>query len=66
MLTLRKCSQVLQGLLEVFTVKSADQLNTVTTTVAAGKAMPQVLAETDHKSVWIIATVDGTWANQPV
>jgi hypothetical protein len=55
----------LQGVLEVFAVKSADQINKVTT-VAAGKAMPQVLAETDHKGVWVVATVNGTWANKPV
>ncbi len=52
--------------MEVFTVKSSNQVNNVTTRVAAGKAIPQVLSETDHKGVWIITTVNGTWANKPV
>jgi hypothetical protein len=51
---------------EVFTVESANQINIVTTTVAAGKAIPEVLAEADHKGVWIITTMDGTWTNKPV
>jgi hypothetical protein len=64
--TLCQRSQVVQGLLEVFAVKSADQVNKVTATVAAGIAIPQVLAETDHKSVRVVPTVNGAWANQPV
>jgi hypothetical protein len=52
-------------LLEVFAVKSADQIDNITT-VTAGKAIPQILAETDHKSVWIVTAVQGAWANQPI
>ena len=66
LLTPGKHPQILQGLLEVFTVKFADQVNIVTTAIAAGKAIPQVLADTNHKSVWIIITMDGTWTNKPV
>ena len=66
MLTPGKRPQVLQSLLEVFTVKSANQINNVTTAIAAGKAIPQVFAEADHKSVLIITTMDGTWTNKPV
>jgi hypothetical protein len=59
--TLCTCSQVVQGLLEVFAVKPADQFNNITT-VAAGKAIPQVLVETDDKGVGIVTTVQGTRA----
>lgn len=64
--TFCKRSQVVQGLPEVFAVKSANQINKVTATVTAGKAIPQVLTEADHKSVGVVPAVNGTWANQPV
>ena len=62
--TLCTCSQVVQGLLDVFAVKPVDQVNNITT-VAAGKAIPQVLVETDNKGVGIVTTLQGTPANQP-
>ena len=50
--------------MEGLAIKSAYQVNNITTTIAAGKTMVEIFAEADHKSIGIIPLMNRTRAKE--
>jgi hypothetical protein len=45
-------------------VHALHQRDHVAATAATGKAVPEILCQIDDEGLWVIAVVDGTWADQ--
>ena len=48
----------------VFTIKASDEFDDITSGIASGKAMPNIFGKADNKGVGVVATMNGTRAEE--
>ena len=48
----------------VFTIKVSDEFDDITSGIASGKAVPNIFRKADNKGVGVVATMNGTRAEE--
>jgi hypothetical protein len=48
----------------VFAIKALDEFDDIATGIASGKTVPDIFGGADNKSVWVVAPMNGTRAEE--